>query len=41
MMMILFVWGSVAYLFQKREEAKELSNMRKEVLREKQYREVW
>jgi len=38
--MILFVWGSIAYLFQKREETRELSNMRKEVLREKQYREV-
>lgn len=40
MLMILFVWGSIAYLFQKREETMELSNMRKEVLREKQYREV-
>jgi len=39
MLMILFVWGSIAYLFQKREETMELSNMRKEVLREKQYRE--
>jgi lactate dehydrogenase-like 2-hydroxyacid dehydrogenase len=40
MLMILFVWGSIAYLFQKKEETMELSNMRKEVLREKQYREV-
>lgn len=40
MLMILSVWGSIAYLFQKREETRELSNMRKEVLREKQYREV-
>ena len=40
MLLILTVWGGIAYLFQKREEFTELRNMRREVLREKEYREV-
>ena len=37
---ILGVWAAGAYVLQKREEATELKNMRKEVVREKEYREV-
>lgn len=37
---ILGVWAAGAYVVQKREEAAELRNMRREVVREKEYREV-
>lgn len=37
--LILFVWGFIAYLFQKKQEFTELRNMRREVIREKEYRE--
>lgn len=38
---ILSVWAAGAYIVQRREEAAELRNMRREVLREKEYREVF
>ncbi|KAJ1431267.1 hypothetical protein B484DRAFT_43743 [Ochromonadaceae sp. CCMP2298] len=39
MALILFVWGAVAQFGAKREEARQNSNMRREVMREKEYRE--
>ena len=37
---IISIWAFIAYLVQKREEYIELDNMRKEVIKEQQYREV-
>ena len=37
---ILGVWALGAYVVQKQNEIKEIQNMKKEVLREKEYREV-
>jgi hypothetical protein len=40
MLAILGVWAAGAYFVQKREEHMDLVNLRKEVLREQEYREV-
>jgi hypothetical protein len=40
MLAILGVWAVGAYIAQKREESMELRNLKREVLREQEYREV-
>ena len=40
MIITLGAWAFVANLLQKREEAQELARMRKEVLREQEYKEA-
>ena len=40
MVMLLSIWGFIAYLFTKKEEYTQINNMKREVLREREYREV-
>ena len=40
MVMLLTVWGFIAYLFTKKEEFTQINNMKRELLRVREYREV-